>query len=190
VAASPAVCAAESAPAARDAVLIEACDCRGCARHVACWLECVRNLLAAGAIALGTASCYAYAEPAYVEARYVPDYVYSYPSVYYEGRPVYLIDGRWYFDRGGRWVYYRDEPDVLYRQRVYIQQAPEAERRRYYRPPSVAPYTTVPPARQSAPPARQIAPPARQSAPPARQSAPPARQSAPPARQSAPPAPR
>ena len=50
-----------------------------------------------------------------------------YPSYYYEGRTVYLIDGHWYYRQPtGRWVYYREEPPVLYRQRVAVHQAPPA----------------------------------------------------------------
>jgi len=92
--------------------------------------------LSLGALALGTAlslgGCYASAraEPAYVETTYVPARVETYPSYYYEGRTVYLIDGRWYYRQpAGTWVYYREEPPTLYRQRMVIRQAPPARPR-------------------------------------------------------------
>ena len=99
--------------------------------------------------ALSAAGCYARArvEPAYVETTYVPAHVELYPSYYYEGRTVYLIDGRWYYRHPtGRWVYYRREPPVLYRQRTVIRQAPPARRAApptYYRE---APVRQAPPA--------------------------------------------
>jgi len=33
--------------------------------------------------------------------------------VYFEGRPAYWWNGRWYFRDGGRWGYYHDEPGYL-----------------------------------------------------------------------------
>lgn len=107
--------------------------------------------LFAGALLL--LGCYAEArtEPAYVDAVYVPPRVDVYPSYYYDGRVVYLVDGRWYFRHPrGHWVYYRREPEPLYRRRIHIQQAPPAaaERRRL---------RSAPPAtyREQAPPARR-----------------------------------
>jgi hypothetical protein len=79
--------------------------------------------------ALSLTGCYARArvEPAYVETTYVPAHVHTYPSHYYEGRTVYLIDNRWYYRRpNGVWVYYRNEPPVLYRQRMSVRRAPPA----------------------------------------------------------------
>ena len=79
--------------------------------------------------ALSLTGCYARArvEPAYVETTYVPARVDIYPSYYYEGRTVYLIDNRWYYRRSnGVWVYYRTEPPVLYRQRMSVRRAPPA----------------------------------------------------------------
>lgn len=115
-------------------------------------------MILAGATLFGVAGCHAHTEPAYVEARVAPVGVYHYPWVYYEGRPVYLIDGRWYFHDGRRWRYYRQEPRVLYRERLYIEAAPRAPARRRY---DAAPLYREPPVRQSAPPARRSAPPAR-----------------------------
>ena len=105
------------------------------------------GLVLAGALALG--GCYADArvEPAYVETTYVPAHVHVYPSYWYEGRTVYLIDGRWYFHHpSGRWVYYREEPPTLYRYRTTIRQAPPAPARR-----AADPYRAPPP--REAPPA-------------------------------------
>jgi hypothetical protein len=119
-----------------------------------------RALVLGAAVSL--AGCYARArvEPAYVETTYVPAHVHTYPSYYYEGRTVYLIDGRWYYRQPtGRWVYYRQEPPVLYRQRTVIRQAPPARPR-----PSRPTYYREAPVRQ-APPAyyredgRRVAPP-------------------------------
>jgi hypothetical protein len=38
--------------------------------------------------------------------------------VYYEGRPVYLYSGHWYYREGPRWRHYEREPPVLYQRRV------------------------------------------------------------------------
>ena len=115
------------------------------------------------AAAVSTAGCYARArvEPAYVETTYVPAHVELYPSYYYEGRTVYLIDNRWYYRQPtGRWVYYREEPPVLYRQRVTVRQAPPA---RAQRAPAPTWHREAPP--REAPPAyyreegKRVAPP-------------------------------
>ena len=92
-------------------------------------------------LVLSPLGCYAtagaYTEADYVEADYVPPRVEVYPRYVYEGRTVYLIDGRWYYRRGPHWVYYRREPHALYRQRVYVERAPHAparvEARGHYR---------------------------------------------------------
>ena len=72
--------------------------------------------------------CYAETgvEPAYVEATAVPVDVTVAPQYNYEGRTVYYANDHWYAQDHGRWVYYRNEPDVLYRHRVQVQQAPRA----------------------------------------------------------------
>ena len=93
-------------------------------------------MLAAAVVTLGgcTATTYAEPEPAYVELTAAPVNIEPYPSTYYEGRTVYLVNNRWmYRDRGG-WAYYRNEPPALYRQRTYVQQAPPAYRRGYPAP--------------------------------------------------------
>jgi hypothetical protein len=96
--------------------------------------------LAAGLSLAGLSTgCYAEArtQPAYVEATYVPAHIEVYPSYHYEGRVVYLVGNRWYYREGPRWVYYRTEPQVLYRRRMVVRQAPPApdprQERRYQR---------------------------------------------------------
>jgi len=71
---------------------------------------------------------------AVVEVNTVPVDVYSSPRVMYRGRPVYLVNGRWYYTEGRRWYSYRTEPPELIRHRRYVQQAPPA--RPYYGPSS------------------------------------------------------
>ena len=89
------------------------------------------------------------AEPAYVEASYVPAHIEVYPRTYYEGRTVYLVDNRWYYHDGARWAYYQQEPEPLYRHRTYIHQAPPANRRYVASPPvRTAPAAVAPPARR------------------------------------------
>lgn len=54
----------------------------------------------------------------------------SYPSTEYEGRPVYLVDDRWYYQDGPTWVYYRDEPEPLRHYRAsHPERRPHPERR-------------------------------------------------------------
>jgi hypothetical protein len=99
-------------------------------RRISAWLA---GLAVAGA----TSGCYAEAHtrPAHVTATYVPANIEVYPRYRYEGRVVYLVGDRWYYREGPRWVYYRTEPQVLYRQRMVIHQAPPAPDRRHRRPP-------------------------------------------------------
>jgi len=55
------------------------------------------------------------AEPAYYPP---PAFVASTAPVYFEGRPAYWYNGRWYFRSAGGWGYYRSEPRYLYEQRT------------------------------------------------------------------------
>lgn len=48
----------------------------------------------------------------------------SYPSVMYEGAPVYYVGGRWYRHGPRGWAYYRQEPVDLGRQRVAHEREP------------------------------------------------------------------
>jgi hypothetical protein len=60
------------------------------------------------------------AEPAY----YPPSgYIATASPVYYEGRPAYYYNDRWYFRHGAGWGYYRSEPAYL-RQRRTVYGAP------------------------------------------------------------------
>jgi len=85
-----------------------------------------------------------------------PPDVYAQPSVYYHGRPAYLVGTRWYYPSESGWVYFRDEPVELRRARTtrafvriesdaprrtqveqrpvrrrYVEQPSETRRRRY-----------------------------------------------------------
>jgi len=84
-------------------------------------------LVATTAAAFGT-GCYAEAgtQPAYVVASAPPPAVDVAPTTYYEGRPVYYVNDRWYARDRGRWVYYRNEPPPLVRQRTHVAHAPRA----------------------------------------------------------------
>lgn len=97
-------------------------------------MACFKPTLALLGLALLQAGCYAtaggYADVDYVEVETVPAHVEVYPSYYYRGRTVYLVDGRWYYRRGPRWVYYREEPAELHRHRSYVERAPRAPDRR------------------------------------------------------------
>jgi hypothetical protein len=112
------------------------------------------------ALALGGCAVHAQEPVGYVEVSSAPYDVSVYPSTYYDGRTVYLVDDRWMYRDRGRWMYYRDEPAPLYRQRTIIRQAPPAYRPSYqaptYQAPTYAPRGTAPPT--YAPPA--TAPPA------------------------------
>jgi hypothetical protein len=103
----------------------------------------IKALFAAAGAALLSTGCYAtaggttdveyattggVAEVGYVEVNEAPIVidVQTYPHTYYEGHNVYFYQDRWYYQDGPRWAYYRHEPQVLYRQRGYVQQAPPA----------------------------------------------------------------
>jgi hypothetical protein len=67
----------------------------------------------AGCLAWGASSTAAKADPLYVEVDTAPSHYETYPHTTYEGRPVYYVDGRWYYRHGPRWGYYREEPRPL-----------------------------------------------------------------------------
>jgi hypothetical protein len=52
-----------------------------------------------------------------VYAQTVPDDIYAYPHVWYEGSYAYLVGGLWYYPTGRGWVVLRSEPPPLYRYR-------------------------------------------------------------------------
>src|SRR5262245_17523061 len=66
--------------------------------------------------------CAIRARPPTVEITSAPVQIRAAPRVIFEGRPVYLFSGRWYY-RGddGNWYVYRTEPPALQRQRTFIQ---------------------------------------------------------------------
>ncbi len=99
-------------------------------------------------------SCYVEARPAYGPADVIvtpaPVHVETYPYVFYDGGPVYWVEGRWYRRHGNGWVYYRNEPPFLSQRRPVT-----------VAPPAYGPVPHGPPARGPAPPATIQAPPAR-----------------------------
>ncbi len=81
--------------------------------------------------ASAVAGCYASAEPpavGYAEVTSAPVDIETYPSVVYEGQPVYFYGDRWWHRDGGSWTYYRDEPAELHRQRAAVIHAPRRAR--------------------------------------------------------------
>ncbi len=107
-----------------------------------------------------------YASTGYTTVQVGPPPVYyAYPSVWYRGSYVYLIDGAWYVQRGSRWYRYREEPRELGRYRNYYRsygRFPSHVRsrvpsRRYDAPPPRRRYDSSPPRRRypSAPPPRR-----------------------------------
>ena len=92
--------------------------------------------LGVGALAITGAGCYARAgggvvvEEPTVEVETVPVEVESYPSYYYGGSYVYLVDGHWYTRARGHWHVYRVEPRALASVRVSY----EAKFGAHYRP--------------------------------------------------------
>jgi hypothetical protein len=119
-----------------------------------------------GALALlATSACYAHvttapaydAPPPTVVVAPAPFEVEAHPYVYYEGGPVYWVDGRWYRRYGNGWVYYRAEPPYLAQRRPGTITAPPA----YRRDPTPGRPLPPPAQRSPAPPATIQAPPAR-----------------------------
>jgi hypothetical protein len=99
-----------------------------------------QKLMLGAVLAVSLSACLARGRPAsvYVEAS-APVGVETYPYVYYEGRPVYWVDGHWYHRRGPQWGYYREAPPALERQRAYVQRAPSAYAPRHRERVQVAP---------------------------------------------------
>ena len=92
-----------------------------------------------------------YAEVTYAPAPVAETQIESYPHTWYENRPVYLVNGQWWYRDGGRWAYYAHEPEHLQRTRGYVQEAPPARREERERPRRVEE-----PAPASAPPAVRV----------------------------------
>lgn len=101
-------------------------------------------LLCAAALA-GVTGCTATvtARPARAQVLYdypvvyvdeAPPGIYDRPSVYYHGRPAYLVGARWYYPSESGWVYFRDEPVELRRARTtraFVRVESDAPRRSY-----------------------------------------------------------
>jgi hypothetical protein len=66
-----------------------------------------------GCIAWAASSAPVKADPIYIEVEAAPLRIETYPHTVYEGRPVYYVEGRWYYRHGPRWAYYREEPRPL-----------------------------------------------------------------------------
>jgi hypothetical protein len=80
------------------------------------WLKAAAlGVMVWGATAATGCSAEVTAEPAYYPP---PGFVATANPVYYEGRPAYYYNSRWYFRSGGGWGYYRSEPGYLYRNRT------------------------------------------------------------------------
>ena len=74
-------------------------------------------LLSAGALN----GCVAEVEPAAVP---VGVSYYDYPSTYYEGRTVYLVNGAWSYPSGNHWYRYRHVPGALEQRRTQLHYPP------------------------------------------------------------------
>ena len=90
---------------------------------------CHLRLGSSGAVAFVLvvgSGCHAYVEPdvGYATVTSAPVDIETYPSVSYEGRPVYFYGDRWWYRDGRRWTYYRDEPVQLHRERAHVRRVP------------------------------------------------------------------
>jgi len=86
------------------------------------WLKAAAfGVMVWGTTAAAGCSAEVVAEPAYYPP---PGYLATVAPTYYEGRPAYYYNDRWYFRSGAGWGYYRSEPSYLFRARtVYGQPA-------------------------------------------------------------------
>jgi hypothetical protein len=85
-------------------------------------------VLVLAALAASLAGCYAETPVGYAETTGAPVDIETYPSVIYEGQPVYYYGDHWWHREGGRWTYYRTEPAELQAQRDMIRRAPRQVR--------------------------------------------------------------
>jgi hypothetical protein len=100
--------------------------------------RCATGVIAIVASTL--AGCYATAEPPavdYAVTTSAPVDIETYPSVVYEGQPVYFYGDHWWHRDGGNWAYYHDEPAELHRQRDVVIHAPRVRVRAVRRAPEV-----------------------------------------------------
>ncbi|HVY48973.1 MAG TPA: hypothetical protein VHB21_23950 [Minicystis sp.] len=91
-----------------------------------------RAAIALAVLGFASAGCAAgiATDPVYFEsdvpvarADAVPNDVYAYPRVWYAGRYVYLVHGRWVYATSAGWYYFRREPSFLASQRARIYDA-------------------------------------------------------------------
>ena len=82
--------------------------------------------VASAAVLAGCAHDYQTAS--YAETTSAPVAIEKSPSVSYEGRPVYLVEDKWYFREGSQWRYFLEEPPPLRKRREQWQRG-EVDRR-------------------------------------------------------------
>jgi hypothetical protein len=83
----------------------------------AAWLKAAAvGVMVWGVTAASGCAAEVVAEPAYYPP---PTFVAGTTPVYFEGRPAWYYNDRWYFRSGGGWGYYRSEPAYLRQQRAY-----------------------------------------------------------------------
>jgi hypothetical protein len=86
-----------------------------------------------------------------VYADTVPDDIYAYPHVWYDGGYAYLVGSRWFYPSSGGWVVLRSEPAPLYRFRATVGFRGTPVYGRTYRqaaPPAAPVYRRPPPAQR------------------------------------------
>jgi len=80
------------------------------------WLKAAAlGVMVWGSVAVSGCAAEVRAEPAYYPP---PGFLATASPVYYEGRPAFYYNERWYFRSGGGWGYYRSEPGYLYNHRT------------------------------------------------------------------------
>lgn len=106
-----------------------------------CALPAVGVLALSGALCACAADVYPPSVGGYatVSVDTVPQDVYAYPHVAYEGSNAYLVNGAWYYPTARGWVKLRHESPELSRYRNNYRPAPprEGERREETRAPEV-----------------------------------------------------
>jgi hypothetical protein len=89
--------------------------------------RCIAGVFTIAACAV--TGCYAHVDPepvGYADVTSAPVDIETYPSVVYDGQPVYFYGDHWWHRDGGRWSYYHDEPAELHRQREVVLRSPRA----------------------------------------------------------------
>lgn len=132
--------------------------------HVARSLGCAALLAALVGLPACEVDAYPPAVGGYgtIYADTVPDDIYAYPHVYYDGGYAYLVGDQWYYPTTGGWVVLRSEPPALYRYRSYYYGAAPGYygryeyRRPYYVRPRGRRYNVAPPAYGYPPPAQRV----------------------------------